>query len=198
MPYSRESAGNPSSTFASTVSRPSSWRRVRAQLVAEPDAAPLVAAEVHDDAPALGGDPLERAVELHAAVAAHRAEHVAGEALGVHADEHVVGAGDLAAHEREVLDAVEQALEHVGGEVAVARRDARLRDPADQLLAVTPVADQVGDRDELEAVLGGEPLELGEPRHRAVVVRDLGEHARREAARRAARGRRRPRCGRRA
>ena len=65
---------------------------VRAQLVAEADAAALVAAQVDDDAAALGGDPLERAVELHAAVAAHRAEHVAGEALGVHAHEHVVGA----------------------------------------------------------------------------------------------------------
>ena len=68
----------------------------------------------------------EREVELQAAVAAHRAEHVAGEALGVHADEHVLLARDLAAHERDVLGAVEQRLEHVGGEVAVLRRDARL------------------------------------------------------------------------
>ena len=52
-------------------------------------------------------------VELQAAVAAHRAEHVAGEALGVHAHEHVLLARDLAAHERHVLGAVEQRLEHV-------------------------------------------------------------------------------------
>ena len=51
------------------------------------------------------------------------------------ADEHVVRAGDLAAHERQVLDAVEDALVHVGGELAVAGRDARLGDPPDELLA---------------------------------------------------------------
>ena len=51
---------------------------------------------------------LHRAVELHAAVAAQRAEHVAGEALGVHADEDVLAVADLAPHERDVLRAVEQ------------------------------------------------------------------------------------------
>ena len=99
-------------------------------------------------------------VELEPAVAAHRPEHVAGEALGVHADEHVLGTRDLAAHERDVLGAVEQRLEHVRGEVAVLGRDARLGDAAHQLLAVAPVADEVGDRDHEEAVLGGEALEL--------------------------------------
>ena len=39
-------------------------QRVRAQLVAEADAAALVAAQVDDDALALGGDALEREVEL--------------------------------------------------------------------------------------------------------------------------------------
>ena len=83
-------------------------QRVGADLVAEADAAALVAAQVHDDARALVGDLLQREVELQAAVAAHRAEHVAGEALGVHAHEHVLLARDLAAHERHVLVAVEQ------------------------------------------------------------------------------------------
>ena len=131
----------------------------------------------------LARDALERAVELHAAVAAHRTEHVAGEALGVHAHEHVRLARDLAAHEREVLDAVEQRLEHVRGEVAVLRRDARLRHAPHELLAVAAVADEIGDRDEHEAVLGREALEVGQALHRAVVVDDLGEHAGRVAAR---------------
>ena len=90
--------------------------------------------------------------------------------------------GDLAAHEREVLGAVEQRLEHVGGEVAVLGRDARLGHAAHELLAVAAVADEVGDRDEHEPVLGRERLELGQALHRAVVVDDLGEHAGREAA----------------
>ena len=57
------------------------------------------------------------------------------------------------------------------------------RHAAHELLAVAAVADEVGDRDEHEAVLGGERLELGQALHRAVVVDDLGEHAGRVAAR---------------
>ena len=145
--------------------------------MAEPDAAALVPAEVDDHAPALGRDLRERAVELEPAVAAHRAEDVAGEALAVHPHEDVVLAGDVAAHERHVLHAVEQALEHDRGELAVAGGDARLAHSPDQLLAVAAVADEVRDRDEVQPVLLRERLELGQPRHRAVVVHDLGEHA---------------------
>ena len=54
---------------------------VGGDLVADADAAALVAAEVHDHAAALLGDDLHGRVELDAAVAAQRAEHVAGEAL---------------------------------------------------------------------------------------------------------------------
>ena len=86
-------------------------------------------------------------VELHAAVAAHRAEDVAGEALAVHAHQHVVLAGDGAPHQGHVLLAVEQRLVDVAGEVAPAGRDAGLGDPADQLLGLAAVPDQVGDRD---------------------------------------------------
>ena len=54
------------------------------------DAPALVPADVEHDAAALGGDRRERGVELRPAVAAARAEDVAGEALGVHADQHVL------------------------------------------------------------------------------------------------------------
>ncbi len=90
-------------------------------------------------------------------------------------------AGDVAPHEREVLDAVEQRLEDVRGELAVLRRDARLRHATHELLAVPAVTDEVGDRDQHEAVLLGEALEVGEALHRAVVVDDLRQHARRVA-----------------
>ena len=102
---------------------------VGAHLVPETDAPALVAPEVDDDALALRRDLGERGVELHAAVAPQRAEHVAGEALGVHPHEHVLLARDLAAHERDVLDVVEERPEHVRGEVAVLRRDPGLGDP---------------------------------------------------------------------
>ena len=102
---------------------------VGADLVADADAAALVAAQVDDDAEALVGDQLHGRVELHAAVAAQRAEHVAGEALAVHPHEHVVLALHRALHQRDVLLAVEQRLVHVAGEVAPLGGDAGLGDP---------------------------------------------------------------------
>src|SRR6185369_6445506 len=116
--------------------------RVRAQLVPEADPPALVAAQVHHDASTLRRDLRERTVELEAAVAAHRAEDVAREALAVHAHEHVGLPRDVAAHEGHVLDTVEQALEHDRGELAVAGRDARLAHASHELLAVTPVPDE--------------------------------------------------------
>ena len=58
---------------------------VGGELVQQADAAPLVAAQVDHDAAAAVGDGAQRGVQLRAAVAAQRAEHVAGQALGVHA-----------------------------------------------------------------------------------------------------------------
>src|SRR5262249_51179408 len=152
--------------------------RVRAQLVTEADPAALVPTQVDDDALVLFGDAFEREVELQSAIAPDRAEHVAGQALGVDSHEHVGLPRHLAADERHVLGSVEQRLEHVRRELSVLRRNARLRDAADELLALTPVPDEVGDRDEVQVVPGGEPLELRQPGHRAVVVHHLREHAR--------------------
>ena len=64
---------------------------VGAQLVQQADPAPLLG-EVEEDAAALALDHRQRRVELLAAVAAHAVEDVAGEALAVDADEHVLGA----------------------------------------------------------------------------------------------------------
>ena len=47
-----------------------------------------------------------------------------------------------------------------------------------QLLAATAITDEIGDRDDDELVLVREALEVGQARHRAVVVHDLREHAR--------------------
>src|SRR6266542_1643543 len=146
---------------------------VGAQLVGQADAAPLVAAQVHDHALPRLGDAPQRAFELGAAVAAQAAERVPGEALGVDPHQHVVLARDLALDQRQVLLAVEDRLVGEGGEVAPLGGDARLGDPPHQLLAVAAVADQVGDADQLEVVLGGEGLELRQAGHAAVGVDDL-------------------------
>ena len=94
------------------------------------DAPALVPADVEHDAAALPADRLDRGVELRSAVAAQRAEDVAGEALGVHADEHVLTVAEVAGDEREVLAAVEQAAVADGAELAVLGRDAGLGDRA--------------------------------------------------------------------
>ena len=59
------------------------------QLVQQADAAALLR-EVEQDALALLLDAQQRVLELLAAVAAQRVEHVAGQALRVHAHQHVV------------------------------------------------------------------------------------------------------------
>ncbi len=158
--------------------------------MADADAATLVAPEVDDHAAALLGDDLHRRVELDAAVAAQRAEHVAGEALGVDPHEHVLLAGHRALHHGDVLLAVEERLVGVAGEVAPLRGDAGLGDPADELLVLAPVPDEVGDRDHEQAVLLGEPLELRDPGHVGLlVVDDLAEQRRAGTGRPCCRGR---------
>ena len=94
---------------------------VRLQLVQEADA-PALLRHVEEDAALLGGDARERQLELLAAVAAERVEDVAGQALGVDADEHVLLALDLALDERDVVLAGQRLAEGDGGEVAVRGR----------------------------------------------------------------------------
>ena len=78
------------------------------ELVQQADAAALLG-EVEQHALPLLLDHRERRLELLAAVAAHRVEHIAREALRVDADEHVLGAVDVALDERDVVLAVRRA-----------------------------------------------------------------------------------------
>ena len=114
MPYSRLSTGRPERDVGVDRVVALVLQPVGPHLVADADAPALVAPQVHDHAEALAGDQLHGRVELHAAVAAQRAEHVAGEALAVHPDEHVALALHRALHDRHVLLAVEQRLVDVG------------------------------------------------------------------------------------
>ena len=84
---------------------------------------------------------------------------------------------DLAAHERDVLLAVDHRPVAVGGERAVLRGHVGDRDPLDQPLRAAPVGDEVGDGDHLQAVADAVGGQVGHPRHRAVVVHDLADHA---------------------
>ena len=66
------------------------------ELLAQADAAALVAAEVHEHATAGLFDELQRQVQLVAAVAAGRAEDVARQAFRVHPHEDVFAVADIA------------------------------------------------------------------------------------------------------
>ena len=178
MPYSRLSTGQALLQVGVDGVVPLLLQLVGADLVAEADAAALVAPQVDEDAPALLLDEIERGLQLGAAVAAQGAEDVAGQALGVDPDEHVLGAGHLAHDERQVLLAVQHRLVDVGPELPACGRDAGLGDQADELLVLAPVADQVGDGDERQVVLLGEALQVGQPGHLGLVLgHDLAQHA---------------------
>ena len=58
-------------------------------------------------------------------------------------------------------------------------RQRRGRHAPHQALGAHPVADQIGDRDHQQAVLARELRQLGHARHRAVLVHDLADDARR-------------------
>ena len=124
---------------------------VGAQLVEQADPAALLR-EVEEHALALLLDAHERVLELLAAVAAQRVEDVAGQALGVDADEHVVLPLDLALDHRDVVLVVDERAEADGLEVAERRRQAGLDDALDELVVLAAVRDQVGDRDHLQVV----------------------------------------------
>ena len=121
-------------------------------------------------------DPLERLLELRSAVAALRPEHVAGQALRVHPGQHRLVAGDVAAHQHDVLGAVDGDAVAVGREVAVRGGQPGLGDPLHVVLVAPPVVDQLLDRDHRQPVLVGELPQLLAALHRAVVVDDLGDH----------------------
>ena len=112
---------------------------VGAQLVDEPDAATLVAAEVDDD-PALAADAGQRSPAAGPAVAPERAEGVAGQALAVQARTRTGPRGPQPARadEGDVLVAGQGVAVAVGREGAVDRRDAGRREPLDPVVALAP------------------------------------------------------------
>ncbi len=101
----------------------------------------------------------------------------------MHADQDVatVTLGDVAAHERDVLHLVVDALVPHGGEVAVPGGDPRLGDADDVLLVLATPRDEVCDRDQGQVVVVGEHPQLVDLGHVAFVLLadDLADHARR-------------------
>jgi hypothetical protein len=77
-------------------------KHVRAQLVDEPDPAPLLVGCVNEDAASFSCNCAPCLSKLRAAVTAKRPQRVTGQALRVEPGQDRVAVADLAAHEREV------------------------------------------------------------------------------------------------
>ena len=61
------------------------------------------------------------------------------------------------------------------GEIAVCRREVRLRNPVHQALLVLAELDEIGDGGDLQPVLFREFVQVGAARHGAVIVQDLAD-----------------------
>src|SRR5579883_542715 len=85
--------------------------------------------------------------------------------------------GDLAAHQSQVVFRIQVARVGDRAELAEFRLDAALRGAADEPLVLHAVPDQLRDRNHLQSVALAELLELRNPRHGAVRVHDLADHA---------------------
>src|SRR5487761_2235468 len=92
---------------------------VGADLVTKSDTATFVTTQIDHDPCTFSGDLGQRRLELGSAVATHRAEDVAGEALRMDPHQHIAPARDVAVDERDVLFAVEDTLEDERLELAV-------------------------------------------------------------------------------
>src|SRR3569623_1812602 len=84
----------------------------------------------------------------------------------------------LALHHRVMSVAAHAVAKGMQTELAVFGRQGTRAEPLDGLLVLQSIVNQIGDGAHLEPVFGGEALELGPPRHAAVLVEDLDDHRR--------------------
>src|SRR6185437_13958662 len=146
------------------------------ELVQQTDAAPFLI-EIYDDTAPFRLDHRHRSVQLPAAIAAQRVEHVPGEALGVHSDEHARLAQYVSMYECDVLVLIDVIAIADDAPLAVIGRKPCLRDAMHQSLGAQPVRDELRDRDEGEPVLAREELQLWSPSRASVLVQYLADDA---------------------
>ena len=141
---------------------------------------PALLPQIHHHALSGGLDHAQGGLQLGAAVAAKRAEGVPRETFGMHPHQHrPLRTFRFSLHDRHVLAAIEFVAKTDRPEAAEGARHGGLRLPAHEAFGVEPVADQVGDRDQPQAVQAGVLQQLGKPRHRTIWVLDLADHTRR-------------------
>eukprot|EP01022_Parablepharisma_sp_SALTPOND_P024123 TRINITY_DN5305_c1_g4_i2.p1 TRINITY_DN5305_c1_g4~~TRINITY_DN5305_c1_g4_i2.p1 ORF type:complete len:914 (+),score=247.13 TRINITY_DN5305_c1_g4_i2:98-2839(+) len=154
---------------------PSVLQLIGLELVHQADA-PALLAHVQEHSAALVVDHLEGLGKLVAAVAAPGVKHVAGQALGVHPDQHRLFGVDLSLDQGHVLQVVHVIGVAVGMELAELGGQAHLGLAVHKGLVAHAVGDQVGDGHDLQIVLGRELLQVGHAGHGAVVLHDLADH----------------------
>ena len=168
---------------------------VRLELVEQTDAATFLI-EIHDHAPALFGDHLHRGVQLPAAVASQRMEHVASEALRVHSDENaVVAFAHVAENERDVLVIVDVVAISDHPPYAELGREPRFGNAMNESLGLEAIRDELRDGDEREVVLRRELLELRTPRSRAIFIQNFANDSGRIESSEVSQDRLRLQCG---
>ena len=100
----------------------------------------------------------------------------------MHAHRHLVGFVPAALDQRQVQVAAWQVLVGMCHELAMRRHQLAAGHLADHGFGAAAVLDQIGNGADLQAVLGGKFLQVGQARHGAVIVHDLADHGGRAGA----------------
>ena len=148
----------------------------------QPDAAAFLV-EIEHHSFALFFDELHGLVQLVAAVAALAAEDVARDTGGMHTHQDGLAGLPLAFDEGYVLLAVAFLAEGDEAEVAILGGHVDFLALFDEVLITQAIGNQVADGDDVQPVRFGEGLQLGQARHRAVLVQDFDQAGRRVQSR---------------
>ena len=101
----------------------------------------------------------------------------------MHAHQHRPGRAQVA-HDKgdmfSVLDRID--VEHHPETTAIMAFDFRLDRARDEMIVASPVGDEIGNRANLQSVQLRELDEVGQARHRAIIIHHLADHAGRNKA----------------
>src|SRR2546421_10586141 len=108
---------------------------------------------------------------------------IAGQTLGMDANEDARLALNVAFHEGKMPLAGQLLAERDRSEIAVRGRQADARQTFDELLRAAAILDEIGDGDQLQPVLLAVRNEIRYTRHRPVLVHDFADDAGRDESR---------------
>src|SRR5947209_17467564 len=136
-------------------------------MVAEPRPGLM---QVHKDTRTVARNLLEGSPDGAVAIAVHRSEDIAQNAVRMHSHQNALAARDVAVHQREMLLWNNGAGVSDGPKIAELGVDPALVLAVNKTLGLKPISNQVGYRDHLEAVHFAKVDELRDPGHRPVVI----------------------------